>query len=331
MLIEYSIHNAINAGFEEIIFVIRKEIEQLFKSIIKERCPDINAKYICQDETRPGKLYGTAHALFSCKDIIHNNFAIINADDYYGFKTMKIAKQFIDNPYADACSINYQIDRVLSDTGAVNRGVCKIRDNFVIDIKETKGIKHNADSITDSNNNTINPDEFVSMGIWAFTPGIFVRIEPYLNALLKKNSNDELPISTVIENEIVPSPDQWVGITYETDIDHAKQIICSNTSVYNKLVRDNIPDIIRNENKSVICSTLSQEEYINALNSKLHEEHNEYDKDSSPEELADMLEVIYAIAETKGYSEEQLNLLRDRKRQKNGAFKTKTYLKMVID
>ena len=151
LLIDYSVHDAVRNGFTRVLFIIRKDIEELFKSTIGDRISRIvKTDYVFQstdnlpvranDFPARTKPWGTAQALYCCKDKLSAPFAVINADDFYGSGAFMQLGEFLKNPTAEGCSVDFILKNTLSDSGTVNRGICtKSPNGLLTGVEETKG------------------------------------------------------------------------------------------------------------------------------------------------------------------------------------------------
>ncbi len=263
IIIDYSIYDAIGAGFDKIVFVIRKDIEKEFRECIGERFESkINVEYVFQELNKlPGdfklpterqKPWGTAHAILMAKDMIREPFAVINADDFYGRCGYELLvgalsqkqKQEIPEYYM----VGFRLGNTLSEFGHVARGVCKTKtDNTLMEVIERTKIEKtdSGAKFTDANGTVVNfsGDEIVSMNMWGFNPSIFNHIEKQFREFLSTRINDpksEFFIPTVVGNlinekkatvKVLPSKDQWFGVTYREDkpivVENIKRLISS--------------------------------------------------------------------------------------------------------
>ena len=183
IIMDYSIHDAIEAGFNEVIFIIRKDIEKEFKKVIGNRITDTCAKYnvtvdyafqdindipgiLPEGRTKP---WGTGQAVLSAKNIIDSPFVVINADDYYGKEAFKAVHEFLVNG-GKSCMAGFVLKNTLSDNGSVTRGICKMdSDNNLTEIIETKNIiKTDYGAVADDQ--VLDIDSLVSMNMWGLTP-----------------------------------------------------------------------------------------------------------------------------------------------------------------
>lgn len=251
-IIDYSIYDAIKAGFNKVVFIIRKDIEQDFKEIIGNRIEKIvEVEYAYQDMDLPKgfespkdrkKPWGTVDALLSTKNIVKEPFLIINADDYYGKGVFDSLHEFLvtsDKKIDDKLQIamaGYKLKNTLSDKGAVTRGVSiGNEENKLVDIIETHEIKLEKDGKISSKENLdsdiLNLETTVSMNLWASFPEFIDMSEDYFIKYLEKNIENldsceyvlpEMIGELIKENKaditILPTNDKWIGITYKEDL-----------------------------------------------------------------------------------------------------------------
>lgn len=244
-LIDYSVYDAIRAGFTKVIFVIKRENEQIFKSTIGNRIADhIKVEYAFQDlEDLPKgfskpeerkKPWGTAHAILMAKDRIHEPFAIINADDFYGYDAYKVISSFLDKKLTDTyCSIGYLVENTLSSNGAVKRAVFQMDEGYVTALIESnverKGEEIIASPLDGGEPFSIEEDTLVSMNMFGFSNTLFSYIEKDFPKFLQENLenfNAEYLIPDVVFDmirknktkvEVLPTNSKWQGITYRED------------------------------------------------------------------------------------------------------------------
>ena len=251
LLIDYSVYDAIKAGFDRVVFIIRKDIEHLFKSTIGERTSQhIKVEYVYQSvaelPVRAGdfpsrtKPWGTAHALWSCRDVLDGPFAVINADDFYGRDAFLRLGGFLENFKADGCSVGFMLKNTLSEHGAVNRGVCKTDDNGLLrSVEETKGIVRDENGVITGTyrgeTRTLDEYDTVSMSMWGFgadfMPKLEKRFSEFLKTLPADEQKAELTIADAVDAEIrgsgymmlnLTTDSRWFGITYAADVEQAK-------------------------------------------------------------------------------------------------------------
>ena len=250
IIIDYSIYDAIKAGFGKVVFVIRKSIDQQFREAIGNKYKGIEVAYAYQemdmlpkgsemDVSHRLKPWGTAHAVWCARDVIHEPFAIINADDFYGFSAFKqVADFLVANAATDIYSIaGYQMKYTMSEEGSVNRGVCETdKDGNLVGIVERTDIFTTPTEIyTESSGTKIifTGTEPVSMNFLGFTPLIFQQMETYFINFLKEIGQDpkkEFFIPLLLNHlvktgmtkiKVLDVTEEWIGITYAADKDKA--------------------------------------------------------------------------------------------------------------
>ncbi|WP_297281460.1 sugar phosphate nucleotidyltransferase [uncultured Anaerococcus sp.] len=256
-IIDYSIYDAIKAGFDKVVFIIRKDIEKDFKEIIGQRIEEvIEVDYAYQNLELPGeynspstrtKPWGTVHAILACKQIVNEPFLVINADDYYGKDVFQSLHDFLvntKNENEDKLQIamaGYKLKNTLSDNGSVTRGVSVADDsNKLIKIMETHEIELKEDGTITSKEgldpDMLNLEAVVSMNMWATYPEFIDFCEEYFLRYLERNKDNlekaeyVLPemIGEFLEEDraevtILPTNDKWIGITYKEDLIPAQE------------------------------------------------------------------------------------------------------------
>lgn len=260
-IIDYSIYDAINAGFDKVVFIIRKDIEKEFKEIIGNRIEKIiDVEYAYQDATLPNgfenptdrtKPWGTVPALISCKNIVKEPFLLINADDYYGKEPYINMYNFLDKNYEGTTKIalaGYKLQNTLSKNGKVNRGICVTDEQqHLIDIKETHKIFLENGKLSareNWNSDILNINSLVSMNMRAFFPEIIDIAYDYYIKYLKRNKNNLMEAEYILPDfvaellkdkkakvKLIPTSAKWIGITYKDDLklaqDEFKQLIAN--------------------------------------------------------------------------------------------------------
>ena len=245
IIIDYSIYDAILAGFTKVVFIIKEENYELFKSVIGNRISKkIEVAYVFQKndniydltgvKIERVKPFGTAHAILCAKNEVHENFAIINADDFYGRDAfMKIAG-FLKNNTQNYGLVGYKICNTITSSGAVKRGICDIKDGKVQSLKESsielKDGEYIATLLSGGEPFKIEADQLVSMNMMGFTPKIFDYLEERLKTFVIENKDKldtcEYLIPEVVceqiknkqvEMEILDTTSVWYGITYKED------------------------------------------------------------------------------------------------------------------
>lgn len=256
-IIDYSIFDAKEAGFDKVVFIIRDEIEDDFKEIIGDRIAEImEVEYAYQRPELPGdfknpegrvKPWGTVQALLPTRKFVNEPFLVINADDYYGKKAFKDLHDFLvdpENVNKDKLQIamaGYKLKNTLSDNGTVTRGVSVGDDNNkLVKILETHEIKLEEDGTLSSKEglkeDLLNLDSLVSMNMWATYPEFIDLCEKYFENYLERNKDnlekaeyvlpemiDELLKEDKAEITILPTNDKWIGITYKEDLEPAQE------------------------------------------------------------------------------------------------------------
>lgn len=253
-ILEFSVYDAIKAGFGKVVFIIRKSIEKPFREKIGVTFEHIiPVEYVFQESSSPivglpliperEKPWGTGHAVLVAADVIKEPFAVINADDFYGFDSFSVMAKFL----TEACSpekhamIGYYLSHTLSDFGAVSRGVCTSNEsNFLTSIKETHQIIKSEKEITGDLNGTkviLTDKTLVSMNFWGFHPSIFEYLR--LGFLQFIEDNNEHPkaeyyiplvANQLLESDmakilVIPSEAQWFGVTYQEDKPFVKEAL----------------------------------------------------------------------------------------------------------
>ena len=250
ILMEYSIHDAVEAGFNKVVFVIRKSMDSLFREMIGDKiAKKVKVEYAFQeynslpdgfvppaDRTKP---YGTVHAVMCAKDLIHEPFAVINADDYYGkdaFSAMYKSLQGLRNAENRASMVAYYLKNTISKNGHVTRGICTTdAHHHLVTVTETYSILPFPDgTIRDINDDPkgviLDPDALVSMNMWGFNPSLFPQGMKYLSDFLKDDTGNPLKkecllpalVDTLMHTaglkvEVLSTHAVWFGVTYKED------------------------------------------------------------------------------------------------------------------
>ena len=252
---DYSIHDAIEAGFDEIVFIIRRDIEEAFREAIGSRIEKICEKlgveiaYAYQerealpegvscpkDRTKP---WGTGQAVLACRKVLHEPFAVINADDYYGKEAFVKVHDFLTQYSAEKpnayCMAGFILKNTLSENGAVTRGICETNENgYLTAVHETSGIVKTAEGAAveaDGVLASIDADSCVSMNMWGLTPEFMELLQTGFEEFFKKHSEaellkaeyllpgciDELIQKGQVSVRVLESHDKWFGVTYKED------------------------------------------------------------------------------------------------------------------
>lgn len=264
IIMDYSIYDAVKAGFNKVVFIIRKDIEKAFAEMIGNRISKyVNVSYVYQEtddvpeqfkNTERTKPWGTGHAILCCKGVVNEPFVIINADDYYGFEGFKILYDYLTSEHKsdklDLSMAAFILKNTLSDNGTVTRGICVAdENNKVTDIEETFNIIREADGkvMADDGDGRkeVSEDSHVSMNMWGCPPEFLDTLDSEFDAFLQENSKDlkaEFLLPTIIDKLIkngeaectlLESRDRWFGVTYAED----KATVCESIA---KLISDGV-------------------------------------------------------------------------------------------
>lgn len=250
IIMDYSIHDAIEAGFDKIVFIIRKDIEQEFREVIGDRIEavcnrlGVEVAYAFQAlENLPDgytvpngrkKPWGTGQAVLACKDVIHEPFAVINADDYYGKDAFGKMHDFLmeysgENPYR-LCMVGFILKNTLSEHGSVTRGICCVDDDEnLVNVVETRGIVKTSTGAS-ANGQPLDTETYVSMNMWGLTPQMMEILETEFRTFLDALDQDDLTAEYLLPTcigkllqeqkvsvKVLPTSDQWFGVTYQED------------------------------------------------------------------------------------------------------------------
>lgn len=250
-IVEYSIYDALRAGFHKIVMVVRKEFIGDFQEIVLKRAlkrADIQFVFQELDRLPAGftlpkervKPWGTGHAVLMAENVIDTPFAVINADDFYGAQSYQVISKFLSaekkGSKEEYCLVDYQLDRTLSESGTVSRGICKVdSEGYLTHIAEHKKIGRNGNQITGeaegSGTVVLTGKEPVSMNMIGFNPSMFVHLKNQFVDFLKKNltvSDAEFYIPSAMNQvihegtarvKVVHTPERWFGVTYREDRD----------------------------------------------------------------------------------------------------------------
>jgi len=245
-IVDYSIYDAIKAGFGKVVFIVKEEFVDNFKAIFDEKLKGkIEVDYVFQnfDLTKFGiqeeiyreKPWGTAHAILSGRDVVKEPFCVINADDFYGYDAFKKMVDFLTDEAKDDnfSIIGYQIGKTLSDFGAVSRGVCKVDENGNLEeiVERTKVYQEDGVIVyeEESGKFPLSFDTPVSMNFWGFTPAVFPITEELFKAFAMANKDkpkaeffipligEDLVKANKATFKVIPTANQWFGVTYKED------------------------------------------------------------------------------------------------------------------
>ena len=253
-IIDYSVYDAIRAGFDKVVFVIRKEFYNEFRSLITDKylskikvefafqeLENLPADFSCPEGRK--KPWGTGHAILSAKDIIQEPFVAINGDDFYGLESFKVVADYYQNGGSEFSMVAFQLDNTLSDFGSVTRGLCTLKGNKLETVIETGGLIMSEKGMRSDRSIHLNGKEPVSMNVWGFTPDLFGYLESMFIQFLKEEGDalkSEYLIPSVVNNliqtdkksvHILHSSAKWFGVTYKEDKSYVMEEI-------KKLIKD---------------------------------------------------------------------------------------------
>ena len=259
IIMEYSIYDAIKAGFSKVVFIIKKENEETFREVIGKKIESlIDVEYVYQQinnlpegfSVPEGRVkpWGTGHAVLSAKGAVKTPFAVINADDFYGANTYKLLHDFLANSMDTPdkykyCMVGFILENTLTENGHVARGVCKVDEKGnLVDIQERTKIMKFGDETKytedDSSWIVIPKGNIVSMNTWGFNLSLFNELKEQFPAFLEQNKDNLLKaeyfLPTVVDNlikkgkadvKVLSTTDKWYGVTYQEDKTVVKQSI----------------------------------------------------------------------------------------------------------
>ncbi|MCL6523177.1 MAG: NTP transferase domain-containing protein [Thermoflavifilum sp.] len=246
-IMEYSIYDAIRAGFGRVVFIIRKDFEQAFRNIFDPKLKDrIPTAYVYQEmdaylpagfqpQVQRAKPWGTAHAVLCAREAIHEPFAVINADDYYGREAFEKMADFLQQECSPQryAVLGYQLSNTLSEHGSVSRGVCQVdaQGNLVSIQERTKVYRKDGQIVyeEDGRLHALAEDTPVSMNFWGFDPSIFSLCEKLFHQFVQDHATDpkaEFLIPAVVDHyirqgmgtvKVIRTASPWFGVTYKED------------------------------------------------------------------------------------------------------------------
>ncbi|MCH7613644.1 MAG: nucleotidyltransferase [Candidatus Marinimicrobia bacterium] len=239
-IIDYSVYDAMEAGFNKVVFIIRKKFEDIFKAKITNKYTgkiqvefafqdvhDLPEGFTCPDGRE--KPWGTGHAIFTARDLINEPFCVINADDYYGRESFQKLAEFYTNEYRSFSMVAYRLDKTLSSFGGVTRGICKVENDRLSTVIETGNVRKTDSGVTSDGDVTLDGREPVSVNMWGFTPILFDYLQEMFVDFMKESGTElksEFLIPTIIndliqsgreEVHVLRSDSPWFGVTYKED------------------------------------------------------------------------------------------------------------------
>lgn len=263
IIMEYSIYDALKAGFNKVVFIIRKDLEQEFRNIIGERIEKITeVEYVFQELedlpegfTKPAdrtKPWGTGQAVLSAKRVLNEPFIVINADDYYGKEAFVKVHDYLDQEQPQdgklhICMAGFRLGNTLSDNGSVTRGICQIEDGQLTGVKETHDIFKTGTGAQaeheDGSVETLDLKSLVSMNMWGLTPAFLDILQEGFGEFLRNLKEGELKkeyllpelIDRLIKDkkaqvDVLETKDTWFGVTYQEDKETVKKAFLDLTA-----------------------------------------------------------------------------------------------------
>ncbi len=252
VMLDFAIEDAMNANFSKIVFVIRSDIEKVFREVVSGKYEDkIDVRYVFQDKsgqplpTGRTKPWGTGHAVLACRDEIDEGFLAINADDYYGSSVYKLAGDFIDEGVPARYALaGYLLKNTLSENGSVSRGICEYDSDLnLLGVREYTGLEKIADNpmkIKSDDGREFCGEEYTSLNFWAFPKDFMETLGTQFDNFLSENSKSEkaefyLPFavdfaikSKIANAKILPTTERWQGVTYREDTEAVEKFLTEN-------------------------------------------------------------------------------------------------------
>ena len=253
IIMDYSIHDALEAGFNKVVFITRRDLEKDFREIIGNRIEKITeVEYVFQELsdlpegfTCPAervKPWGTGQAVLACREVLHEPFAVINADDYYGKEAFVKLHDFLEGYTPDKaeqlCMAGFILKNTLSENGAVTRGICETNESgYLTAVHETHNIVKTAEGAAVEHQEgltPVDPESYVSMNMWGLTPEFVQLLEDGFREFFQNTSKenilkaeyllpiyiDELLQAGKVSVKVLDSSDRWFGVTYKEDKDY---------------------------------------------------------------------------------------------------------------
>ena len=240
-IIDFSVYDAIRAGYNKVVFIIRKDFEKKFKQkisnkyknkidveIVYQDLNDLPRSFRCPNER--SKPWGSGHAILAARNAISEPFVAINGDDFYGKESFEVISNYYSSVNSGFVMAAFQLDKTLSENGSVSRGICEQNSSELVTVVETHDIKKNSVGIIECNRDiSLSGNELVSMNMWGFTPTLFDHLEKMFNDFLTGNISDlksEFLIPSVINDliekniekvKVLKTQSTWFGVTYIED------------------------------------------------------------------------------------------------------------------
>ena len=233
VLLDYSVYDAIRAGFDKVVFIIKKEIEEDFKKLAGDCIArHVEVSYVFQEKPdHRKKPYGTGEAILCTAEVVDTPFAVINADDFYGADAFRQIYQGLMRK-DEYCMVGYRLANTLSENGSVSRGICDVKDGFMVDLTENTAITKDTD---------LDPDTVVSMNMWGLQPDIFPELKAQFAEFLATAdiTKDEFYIPKVVgrmakegkkQVRVYRTSSVWYGMTYREDKEKVTEAIAKMTA-----------------------------------------------------------------------------------------------------
>ena len=242
VLLDFSVYDAIRAGFDKVVFVIKHEIDEPFRRLVGDRIArSVRVEYVYQelDELPDGftcpegrtKPWGTAQAILACRDAVKEPFAVVNADDYYGADAFYKMAEFLREDTDEYAMVGYRLANTLTENGYVSRGVCRVEDGYLCEICERTRIDAECRYTEDGGESfvALSPETVVSMNLWGLRPDVFASIEEGFCRFLAARGTElksEYYLPTVLSElidkgarrvRVLTAADKWYGVTYKED------------------------------------------------------------------------------------------------------------------
>ncbi len=242
VLLDFSVYDARRAGFSKVVFILRREMYDMFRRLIGDRIAEkVHVEYVFQESNDlpmgRKKPFGTGHAILCCKNVIQEPFAIINADDYYGMNAFSAMREhLITAKPGEYAMTAYALGNTVSENGTVSRGICETEGGYLSKVTEISGISADCKYTLDGKTFSLSEDTPVSMNLWGLTPDIFAILEKEYARFLETADlmRDEFFIPSVISTavadekatvKVLKNQDKWYGITYREDLENVKNAI----------------------------------------------------------------------------------------------------------
>ena len=236
--LDYAIRDGRAAGAQRVVVVVRSEIEEAVRDHVRRVSGDHDVVLVCQDRHGPprAKPWGTAHAVLVAAAEIDGPFVVVNADDYYGPSSYRLAAGSLEARPDEATLVGFELARTLPSSGAVSRGVCTVGpDGLLTGLVETHGIERVGEEIRASDPpGTLDGKAIVSMNMWAFPRRVLDELGPRFDAFVERHAGDpkaemylpsvvaDLQAEGILQVRVVPSAEDWIGVTNREDLEHAR-------------------------------------------------------------------------------------------------------------